>query len=136
MWCSSISPRGRRSSTTSLPVSEKAWAKHKTNESNMFVPLGARVKVEDLIRGMIIQSGNDACVVLAEGLAGSIPAFVDQMNETAKKLGLKNTHFADVDGLPDPGEYTTARDLAMLGASSHRGFSRALSLRVREGLHL
>jgi serine-type D-Ala-D-Ala carboxypeptidase (penicillin-binding protein 5/6) len=97
-----------------LPVSERAWAKHKTDESNMFVPLGARVKVEDLIRGMIIQSGNDACVVLAEGLAGSEQAFVDQMNETAKTLGLTNTHYADVDGLPDPGEYTTARDLATL----------------------
>jgi D-alanyl-D-alanine carboxypeptidase (penicillin-binding protein 5/6) len=97
-----------------LPVSERAWAKHKTDESNMFVPLGARVKVEDLIRGMIIQSGNDACVVLAEGLAGSEQAFVDQMNETAKTLGLTNTHFANVDGLPDPGEYTTARDLSTL----------------------
>ena len=61
-----------------LPVSEAAWAKHKTNESNMFVPLGSRVKIEDLVRGMIIQSGNDACVVLAEGLAGSNQAFVDQ----------------------------------------------------------
>jgi serine-type D-Ala-D-Ala carboxypeptidase (penicillin-binding protein 5/6) len=97
-----------------LPVSEKAWAKHKTGESNMFVPLGGRVKIEDLIRGMIIQSGNDACVVLAEGLAGSEQAFIDQMNEWAAKLGLKNTHYAKVDGLPDPGEYTTARDLALL----------------------
>jgi D-alanyl-D-alanine carboxypeptidase (penicillin-binding protein 5/6) len=97
-----------------LPVSEEAWAKHKTNQSNMFVPLGGRVKVEDLIRGMIIQSGNDACVVLAEGLAGSLPAFVEQMNATAKRLGLSDTHYADVDGLPDPQEYTTAHDLAML----------------------
>src|SRR6185437_3009840 len=95
---------GRVKLDDALPVSQKAWAKHKTNESNMFVPLGAQVKVEDLIRGMIIQSGNDACVVLAEGLAGSTDAFVDQMNQMAQKLGLKGSHFADVDGLPDPEE--------------------------------
>lgn len=97
-----------------LPVDEKAWAKHKTDESNMFVALGSRVKVEDLIRGMIVQSGNDACYVLAEGLAGSIDAFVDRMNEMAKQLGLDHSHFANVDGLPDPQEYVTARDLATL----------------------
>ena len=97
-----------------FPVSEKAWRKHSTGESNMFVPLGARVKLEDLIRGMIIQSGNDACVVIAEGLAGSTDAFVEKMNETAERLGLKGTHYADVDGLPDPEEYTTPRDLAVL----------------------
>jgi D-alanyl-D-alanine carboxypeptidase (penicillin-binding protein 5/6) len=106
---------GRATMEDMLPVSEKAWAKHKTGESNMFVPLGARVKVEDLVRGMIIQSGNDACVVLAEGLAGSTDAFVEQMNATAKRLGLTGTHYANVDGLPDPQEYTTPRDLAMLG---------------------
>jgi serine-type D-Ala-D-Ala carboxypeptidase (penicillin-binding protein 5/6) len=80
------------------------------------VPLGAQVKVEDLVRGMMIQSGNDACVVLAEGIAGSTDAFVDMMNQTAQKLGLKDSHFADVDGLPDPQEYMTARDIALLGA--------------------
>jgi D-alanyl-D-alanine carboxypeptidase (penicillin-binding protein 5/6) len=80
----------------------------------MFVPLGARVKVEDLIRGMIIQSGNDACVVLAEGIAGSTDAFVEKMNATAQKFGLKNTHFTDVDGLPDPDEYSSVRDLATI----------------------
>jgi D-alanyl-D-alanine carboxypeptidase (penicillin-binding protein 5/6) len=105
---------GRVKLDDTLPVSQKAWAKHKTDESNMFVPLGAQVKVEDLIRGMIIQSGNDACVVLAEGLAGSTDAFVDQMNQTAQKLGLNDSHFANVDGLPDPEEYVTAHDLAKL----------------------
>ncbi|HLJ21617.1 MAG TPA: D-alanyl-D-alanine carboxypeptidase family protein [Stellaceae bacterium] len=94
-----------------LPVSEKAW---RTQGSKMFVPYPGRVKVEDLVRGMIIQSGNDACIVLAEGLAGSEEAFVDQMNEKAKQLGLNNSHFANVDGLPDPNEYVTARDLALL----------------------
>ena len=105
---------GRVKLDDTLPVSQTAWAKHKTDESNMFVPLGAQVKVEDLVRGMMIQSGNDACVVLAEGLAGSTDAFVDQMNQTAQKLGLKDSHFADVDGLPDPDEYVTAHDLANL----------------------
>ncbi len=94
-----------------LPVSEKAW---RTQGSKMFVPYPGRVKVEDLVRGMIIQSGNDACIVLAEGLAGSEQAFVDRMNDKAKELGLKNSHFANVDGLPDPNEYVTARDLALL----------------------
>jgi serine-type D-Ala-D-Ala carboxypeptidase (penicillin-binding protein 5/6) len=106
--------KGQVSLEDKLPVSEKAWAKHKTGESNMFVPLGAQVKVDDLLRGMIIQSGNDACVVLAEGLAGSTDAFVEEMNKAAQRLGLKNTHFANVDGLPDPEEYTTPRELAML----------------------
>ena len=113
---------GRLKLDDTLPVSEKAWAKHKTNESNMFVPLGAHVKVEDLIRGMMIQSGNDACVVLAEGIAGSTDAFVDLMNQMAQKLGLKDSHFADVDGLPDPEEYMTARNIAMLGMHLIRDF--------------
>jgi serine-type D-Ala-D-Ala carboxypeptidase (penicillin-binding protein 5/6) len=106
--------RGQATMNDMLPVSEAAWAKHKTNESNMFVALGSRVKIEDLIRGMIIQSGNDACVVLAEGLAGSQQAFVEQMNVMAQKIGLTGTHYANVDGLPDPGEYTTPHDLARI----------------------
>jgi serine-type D-Ala-D-Ala carboxypeptidase (penicillin-binding protein 5/6) len=114
--------KGQATMDDMLPVSEKAWAKHKTGESNMFVPLGARVKIEDLIRGMIIQSGNDACVVLAEGLAGSEQAFVDQMNAMAQKLGLKGTHYANVDGLPDPQEYTTPRDLALLAVHLIRDY--------------
>jgi serine-type D-Ala-D-Ala carboxypeptidase (penicillin-binding protein 5/6) len=94
-----------------LPVSEKAW---RTGGSKMFVPYPGEVKVEDLLRGMIIQSGNDACIVLAEGLAGSESAFVEKMNETAEKLGLTNSHFADVDGLPAPDHYMSPRDLATL----------------------
>jgi D-alanyl-D-alanine carboxypeptidase (penicillin-binding protein 5/6) len=103
--------KGRLSLDDILPVSEKAW---KTQGSKMFVPYPGRVKVEDLIRGMIIQSGNDACIVLAEGLAGSEQAFVDQMNDKAKELGLNSSHFANVSGLPDPSEYVTARDLSLL----------------------
>ncbi|HXP75529.1 MAG TPA: D-alanyl-D-alanine carboxypeptidase family protein [Stellaceae bacterium] len=103
--------KGRLSLEDILPVSEKAW---RTQGSKMFVPYPGRVKVEDLVRGMIIQSGNDACIVLAEGLAGSEEAFVEQMNEKAKELGLDHSHFANVSGLPDPNEYVTARDLALL----------------------
>jgi D-alanyl-D-alanine carboxypeptidase (penicillin-binding protein 5/6) len=94
-----------------LPVSQEAW---KTGGSKMFVPYPGEVKVIDLLRGMIIQSGNDACVVLAEGLAGSTEAFVQEMNATAKKLGLTNSHFATVDGLPDPDHYMSPRDLVTL----------------------
>src|SRR5579872_880191 len=94
-----------------LPVSEKAWA---TGGSKMFVKVNTRVKVEDLLRGMIIQSGNDACIVLAEGIAGSEPAFVEEMNKAAEKLGLAASHFHNVTGLPDPEHYMSARDLATL----------------------
>jgi len=103
--------KGRATLDDMLPVSEKAW---RTQGSKMFVPLGQKVKLDDLLRGMIIQSGNDACLVLAEGLAGSEAAFVEQMNATAKALGLTGSHFVNVDGLPDPDEYMTARDLATL----------------------
>ncbi|HUH85033.1 MAG TPA: D-alanyl-D-alanine carboxypeptidase family protein [Stellaceae bacterium] len=98
-----------------LPVSERAWRTGLSdNESRMFVPLNGRVKIEDLLRGMIVQSGNDACVVLAEGLAGSQEAFVAKMNELAQKMGLTNSHFANVHGLPAPDHYSSPRDLATL----------------------
>jgi len=94
-----------------LPVSERAW---RLGGSKMFVPLGGRIKVEDLLRGMIVQSGNDACLVLAEGIAGSEAGFVELMNQKAKEIGLADSHFADVDGLPNPDHWMTARDLATL----------------------
>jgi serine-type D-Ala-D-Ala carboxypeptidase (penicillin-binding protein 5/6) len=94
-----------------LPVGEKAW---RTQGSKMFVPLGGRVSIEDLLRGVIVQSGNDACIVLAEGLAGSEQAFVDEMNKKAQEIGLTGSHFTNVTGLPDPDHYMTARDLATL----------------------
>jgi serine-type D-Ala-D-Ala carboxypeptidase (penicillin-binding protein 5/6) len=111
--------QGKAKLTDELPVSAAAW---RTGGSKMFVPLGARVSVDDLLQGMIVQSGNDACVVLAEGLAGSQPAFVDLMNEDAKKIGLKDSHFADVDGLPSPDHYMTARDMATLALHLVRDF--------------
>jgi D-alanyl-D-alanine carboxypeptidase (penicillin-binding protein 5/6) len=111
--------QGRTKLDDELPVSETAW---RTGGSKMFVPIGSRIKIDDLLRGMIIQSGNDACVVLAEGLAGSLPAFLDRMNEKAKQIGLKDSHFANVDGLPDPDHYMTARDLATLAMRTIQNF--------------
>ncbi len=102
---------GRASLGDELPVTEHAW---RLGGSKMFVGIGARIKIEDLVKGMLIQSGNDACVVLAEGLAGSEDAFVDKMNQKAKELGLKDSHFANTTGLPDPNEWMTARDLVSL----------------------
>ena len=110
---------GRATLTDELPVSEAAW---RTGGSKMFVPLGGNIAIGDLLRGMIVQSGNDACVVLAEGLAGSQAAFVDLMNQKAKEIGLTNSHFANVDGLPDPDHYSTAHDLAILALRTIRDF--------------
>jgi len=111
--------RGRAKLDDELPVSETAW---RTQGSKMFVPLGGRIKIDDLLRGMIVQSGNDACIVLAEGLAGSEAAFVDLMNAKAKEIGLPASHFADVDGLPNPDHYSTARDLATLALRTIEDF--------------
>jgi D-alanyl-D-alanine carboxypeptidase (penicillin-binding protein 5/6) len=110
---------GKAKLTDQLPISETAW---RTGGSKMFLPIGAQVSVDELIQGMIVQSGNDACVALAEGLAGSQQAFVDLMNEKAKEIGLVNSHFNDVDGLPDPNHYMTARDLATLALRTVRDF--------------
>jgi serine-type D-Ala-D-Ala carboxypeptidase (penicillin-binding protein 5/6) len=98
-----------------LPVSEHAWRTGLAgDQSRMYVPYPGRVKVEDLLRGMIVQSGNDACVVLAEGLAGSEDAFVEKMNELGQKMGLTNSHFANVHGLPAREHYMSPRDLVTL----------------------
>lgn len=102
-----------------MPVSEKAW---RTGGSKMFVELGNRIKVDDLIKGVAVQSGNDACVVLAEGIAGSEEAFADVMNAEAKKIGMEGTHFVNSNGWPDPEHYSTARDLALLSAALVRDF--------------
>lgn len=103
---------GRIKLTDTLPVSEHAW---RTQGSKMFVSLGSRISVEDLIRGVIVMSGNDACVVIAEGLGGSEPAFVDMMNARAKQLGLTQSHFVNPNGLPDPpGQLMSVHDLAKL----------------------
>jgi D-alanyl-D-alanine carboxypeptidase (penicillin-binding protein 5/6) len=110
---------GRIKLDDTLPVSEKAW---RTGGSKMFVKIGSRVAVQDLIQGIAVQSGNDACVVVAEGLDGSEQAFADEMNRKAKELGLLNSHFVDASGLPDPDQYMTARDLSLLARSLIKDF--------------
>lgn len=95
----------------SATISEKAW---KTAGSRMFIELGNQVKVEDLLKGIIIQSGNDASVALAEHVAGSEATFADMMNQHAARLGMVNSHFKNSDGLPMEDHYTSARDLAIL----------------------
>ena len=102
-----------------FPVSKKAW---KMGGSKMFVLVGKRVRVEDLIRGIIVHSGNDATIVVAEGLAGSESAFAEQMTEKARELGMNNTAFRNASGWPDPGHVTTARDLAILTRATIRNF--------------
>jgi len=92
-------------------VSEKAWRK---GGSKMFVGLDTRVSIEDLIRGVIVQSGNDATIVLAEGLAGSEEAFAERLNEKAKEIGMNDSQFRNASGWPDPEHYSTAKDLALM----------------------
>lgn len=94
-----------------LPVSERAW---RMGGSKMFVKAGERVRVEDLIRGIIIQSGNDACVVVAEGLARTEASFADEMTAKGRQLGLRNSNFKNASGWPDPEHLMTAEDLAIL----------------------
>lgn len=94
-----------------INVSEKAW---RTGGSKMFIKVGEQVPVDKLIQGIAVVSGNDACVAMAEHIAGSEEAFTDLMNHTAKLLGMKNTHYTDATGLPDPQHYSTPRDLALL----------------------
>ncbi|MBU6234484.1 MAG: D-alanyl-D-alanine carboxypeptidase [Alphaproteobacteria bacterium] len=102
---------GQLSLQQSLPVSEKAW---KMEGSKMFVEVGKQVPVEDLIKGVIVQSGNDATVVLAEGVAGSEDKFAGMMNDKAQMWGLTGSHFMNASGMPDPNHYSTPRDLAVL----------------------
>lgn len=100
-------------------VSEKAWRK---GGSKMFVKVGDRVSVEDLIRGIVVQSGNDATIVVAEGISGSEAAFADLMTEKARAIGMANTTFRNASGWPDPDHVTTARDLATLAERTIRDF--------------
>lgn len=94
-----------------IRVSEKAW---RTGGSKMFIEVNKTVSVSDLLKGMIIQSGNDACIAFAEHIAGTEETFTDLMNQYAKKLGMKNSHFTNSTGLPSEGHYITARDAAIL----------------------
>jgi len=97
-----------------LQVSETIWRKWRLQGSTMFLKAGQKVTIRDLLMGVIVQSGNDACAVLAEGLAGSEEAFVYLSNEKAKELGMKDSHFTNVNGWPDKEHYMSSRDLAIL----------------------
>ena len=115
---------GTLSLEDTFTVSENAWRKGgaASGSSTMFLPLGSTVSVEDLIRGILIQSGNDACIVVAENIAGSEEDFADMMNEKAKELGLKNSHFENSTGLPHPDHKMSAEDLAILARHLIRDF--------------
>ncbi len=102
-----------------VPISEKAW---RTGGSRMFVQVGTKVRLDDLLQGMIVQSGNDATVALAEHVAGSEETFAQLMNSHAKRLGMTNSHFMDASGLPNPDHYTTPRDLAKVTIATIREF--------------
>jgi D-alanyl-D-alanine carboxypeptidase (penicillin-binding protein 5/6) len=102
-----------------MPVSERAW---KMPGSRMFIDPKMKVPVDDLIKGMIVQSGNDATVALAEGVAGSVERFVQLMNDQAVFLGMRNTQYKNPEGLTAPGHTTTARDLALLATRLMRDF--------------
>jgi len=102
---------GRLKLEDTLTVSEKAW---RMQGSKTFVAINSQVSVDDLLHGVIVQSGNDACIVLAEGISGSEEAFVAEMNAAAKKLGLANSNFVNATGWPDEGHLMSAHDLAVL----------------------
>ena len=103
--------QGKMQLDDELLVTERAW---KMGGSKMFVQVGTQVKVEDLIRGVIVQSGNDACVVFAEAIAGSEEQFAELMNQKAKELGLTNSFFKNSTGWPDPDQHMSCRDIATL----------------------
>lgn len=111
-------------------VSENAWrlGGAASGGSTMFLEPNTRVRVEDLLRGIIIQSGNDACIVVAENMAGSEEAFADEMTERARELGLRGSSFANATGLPDPDHYMTANDLALLARRIITDFPEYYSL--------
>lgn len=111
--------QGRLSLTQALPVSEKAW---RAEGSKMFIEPNIPVTVDELLHGLIIQSGNDAAITLAENIAGSEEQFAFLMNEKAKVLGMQHTHFMNATGLPHPEHYTTAYDLSILATALIKHF--------------
>jgi len=115
---------GQLKLTDEFPVSVAAWKRGgaASGGSTMFLKVNSMVSLDDLLKGIIIQSGNDACQVVAEGISGSETAFADLMNEEAKKIGLNNSHFMDASGLPDPNHWMTMHDIATLSAHIIRDF--------------
>ncbi|MCO6545955.1 MAG: serine hydrolase [Gilliamella sp.] len=122
---------GRIKNDDMVVVSKDAWATGNPvlkGSSLMFLEVGKTVSVSDLNKGIIIQSGNDACIAMAEHVAGSQGAFVNLMNDYAKKIGLAHTHFETVHGLDAPGQYTTAKDMAFLGQALIRDLPEEYSI--------
>jgi serine-type D-Ala-D-Ala carboxypeptidase (penicillin-binding protein 5/6) len=114
---------GRVKPTDEAVISEKAWRQGMdSRESRMFIEVGKRVTVNDLLHGIIVQSGNDASVALAEHLGGTEATFAELMNTYAKNLGLTHTHFVNATGVPEAEQYTTARDVATLSRALIREF--------------
>ncbi|MBI3157392.1 MAG: D-alanyl-D-alanine carboxypeptidase [Burkholderiales bacterium] len=113
---------GKLTLEQTLPVSERAWSERKGGGSMMFIEPRMKPKVDELLRGMIVQSGNDASVALAEGVAGSVESFVEAMNRQAQAWGLRNTQFRNVTGLTESGHYSSARDIATIAARLIRDF--------------
>jgi D-alanyl-D-alanine carboxypeptidase (penicillin-binding protein 5/6) len=109
-----------------LPVSERAWRTGMTGASRTFIQVNSRVKVDDLIKGMIVQSGNDATTALAEGVGGSVENFVDMMNRQAQAFGLRQTAFKNPEGLTAPGHTTTARELSVIATRLITDFPNSL----------
>jgi D-alanyl-D-alanine carboxypeptidase (penicillin-binding protein 5/6) len=107
---------GQLSSDDEFVVSENAWRTGGASSggSTMFAGLGSNIRIADLVRGVIVQSGNDSCIILAEGMAGTEPTFASVMNQHARKLGLTGSNFTNSTGLPDPDQHVTARDLAVI----------------------
>ena len=105
---------GEASLDEMITVSEKAWRMSQSGYSSMFIMLNDQVSVEDLLKGIIIVSGNDACVALAEGLSGTEEDFVILMNEKAQEIGLENTNFSNSSGISDPENYSTVRDILIM----------------------
>ena len=95
-------------------VSENAWRLSQSGYSSMFIMVNDEVSVEDLLKGIIIASGNDACVALAEGIAGSEEIFAEMMNEKAAEIGMTSTNFSNSSGINDPNNYSTVRDIALM----------------------
>lgn len=118
---------GKLSPAKELIISDRAWRTGMNGASRSFMDVNSRVKVDDLIKGMVVQNGNDATVALAEGVAGSVEAFVDMMNRQAQVFGLKATHFANPEGLSARGHVSTARELSLIAARLISDYPQSLA---------
>ena len=116
--------QGRINLDDEFIISENAWRMSKSGYSSMFIMLNDKVSVEDLLRGVIVVSGNDACVALAEGIAGTEENFAEMMNEKALEIGLTNTNFTNSSGINDPDNYSTVRDIAIMSKYLIKNFPK------------